>query len=136
MKTSKKIVNTKDSETWKNSYPSEQYHNLEKVGHVIAVDNHGYHHGTIEFRMGRSRNASTVHCVVRLWGKGEKSLMTSGKAGGYGYDKMSAAFADALHNAGIITKGVAGVGESAIQTTFKELLRVYTGKRRFNLITV
>jgi len=133
MKTAKKITNVEENKNWKNNYPSERYHNLEKIGGFIVVDNHGYHQGTIEYRMGRANNASVVHCTVRLWSK-STSLLTYGSAGGYGYDKKSASFAVALRNAGIKVQEVSGCGGEEVRKAFTELLRIYTGKRKFNFI--
>lgn len=77
-----------------------------------------------ESRMGASRGASTVHGFlwVRRFGDGVKPLAIkrgesvpfaytnsgTGKAGGYGYHKDSAAFQECLNNAGIILEGRGG----------------------------
>lgn len=43
-------------------------------------------------------------------------LSGSGKAGGYGYNRMSAAVSDAIKEAGFkLDKDIAGVGESAVK---------------------
>lgn len=55
------------------------------------------------FYMGRSSSASTVYCS--LWVSGETYCSGSGKAGGYGYHKESAALADAIRSAGIQLTG-------------------------------
>lgn len=60
--------------------------------------------------MGRSSNASTIYCL--LWISGNKSGQGMGSAGGCGYDKQSAAVADALQEAGVMGKDAhfGGVG--------------------------
>lgn len=52
-----------------------------------------------ECRMSFSRNASTVY--ANLWVSGSKETSGHGRAGGYGYHKISAAIADAITCAGI-----------------------------------
>jgi hypothetical protein len=67
------------------------------------------------FYMARSGDgASPVHCTVWVSCDG---FHTSGYgvASGYGYDKSSAALADALQNAGImLAKDISGLGSSAM----------------------
>ena len=61
--------------------------------------------------------AGIVKCQVNAWTGlfGTKAAMR-GNAGGFGYDKTSAAFADALHRAGIKTeKDLSGRGDSAVR---------------------
>ena len=68
---------------------------------------------TARWYMGRSWKSSTVHCTVWIL-SGKNS--GSGKARGHGYDKQSAAFAEACESAGIsLSQDIAGVGESAIR---------------------
>lgn len=50
--------------------------------------------------MGRSRSASTVYASIWVHA-GERYTSGTGSAGGYGYHKESAAFADAIRSAGI-----------------------------------
>jgi len=48
----------------------------------------------------------------------------TGKAGGYGYDKPSAAFEAAMRSAGVeFDSGIAGVGDSAIREALGVLAR-------------
>jgi hypothetical protein len=64
--------------------------------------------------MGRSRDSSVVHASVWVHSPG---LYTSGRgrAGGGGYDKASAAIADALASAGIKLSGsIDGRGDGAV----------------------
>ncbi len=49
--------------------------------------------------MGRSRTASTVYASI--WVHGPRYCAGHGQAGGYGYHKESAAFAEAIRSAGI-----------------------------------
>ena len=55
------------------------------------------------FYMGRSSGSSVVYCS--LWVQGDNHCSGTGKAGGYGYHKESAALADAIKSAGITLYG-------------------------------
>lgn len=60
----------------------------------------------------------------------------SGKAGGYGYDKESAAVAEALENAGVtLSENIAGVGQHALRDALEATARAVTGKRKFFTVT-
>ena len=67
----------------------------------------------VDARFDSSPRGSVVYCIVWIngndkWGRGV------GKAGGYGYDKKSAALGAALRDAGVVlNKNIEGVGESA-----------------------
>ena len=64
--------------------------------------------------MGRSANASTVYASVWI-NTSEVHTSGKGKAGGYGYHKVSAAIGDAINSAGIaLDTDISGVGNSAI----------------------
>lgn len=64
----------------------------------------------------------------------ENSFSGAGKAGGYGYDKLSAAFQDAMHNAGLINSpSVDGVGQSAVEECLKYLFVDLMGHDEFYL---
>ena len=77
--------------------------------------------------MGRSSTASTVYCNIWVhglkFGGGTIHGAASGKAGGYGYDKKSAAVGSALDNLGINLYqddgikpvSINGVGDTAIR---------------------
>lgn len=83
---------------------------------VVALDNHGKPVEVITARwyMGRSSSASTMLCSVWIHAPGFHTS-GSGKAGWYGYCKSSAAFADAITDAGIeLSEPVHGVGSSAV----------------------
>ena len=61
----------------------------------------------VDLRIGAT--ASTAYACV--WFKGEKKwAYGSGKAGGYGYDKGSAAAEAAFRAAGMVTSGFGGTG--------------------------
>ena len=83
---------------------------------------------TCRVYMGRSRNSSTVYASVWLSGK-ECYGSGRGQAGGYGYNKESAAINDALQSAGIVlSRSVHGTGEheEALKATARAL--GYTGE--------
>lgn len=55
----------------------------------------------------------------------------TGKAGGYGYHKASAALAAAISDAGIVlSESISGVGDSAMRNACEAIARAVTGKRR------
>lgn len=57
------------------------------------------------YRSARS-DSHTVYCCIWVYGKDNSKVgyrSGSGKAAGYGYCKRSAAFAEALQNAGLVT---------------------------------
>lgn len=69
---------------------------------------------TVRCYMGRSANASTVYASVWI-NTSEVHTSGKGKAGGYGYHKVSAAIDDAINSAGIaLDTDISGVGNSAI----------------------
>ena len=69
---------------------------------------------TVRCYMGRSANASVVYASIWVHGP-EHFTSGTGKAGGYGYHKSSAAIGDAIKSAGIeLSKDIEGVGDSAV----------------------
>lgn len=71
--------------------------------------------------MGRSASASTVYASIWVHSDNYHTSGT-GKAGGYGYHKQSAAIAEAIRSAGIeLDKDIAGAGESAIDDALKAI---------------
>lgn len=71
---------------------------------------------TVRCYMGRSRNASQVYATIWIHGGHNMCSSGSGRAGGYGYCKSSAAVGDAIRNTGIkLSKSISGVGRSAIE---------------------
>ena len=86
----------------------------------------------VRFYMSRSSRASTVYCIV--WIKDVKTgnwYSGKGQAGGCGYDKQSASLADALDNAGVLVKGLAGVGETAELDALRALSAHLTDEKFF-----
>ena len=78
---------------------------------------------TVRCYMGRSSNAAVVYASIWINAHG---IHTSGKgqAGGYGYDKTSAAIAEAIKSAGItIDTDISGVGDGAICDALKAIAR-------------
>ena len=64
---------------------------------------------------GRSRSASVVYALAWINALGEYGN-GKGSAGGYGYDKYSAAAGEALESAGVtLSERIEGVGETAIR---------------------
>lgn len=74
---------------------------------------------TVRCWMGRSRSSSVVYASIwtfQPWTSG------SGKAGGYGYCKKSAAVGDAIQSAGIrLDQDINGRGESSIREALKAI---------------
>lgn len=71
---------------------------------------------TVRCWMGRSRAASTVYASI--WVRKRDGGWTSGhgKAGGHGYDKISASIDGAIRSAGIaLSRSISGVGDSAVR---------------------
>lgn len=95
---------------------------LIRAKSVIALQTNGQPCEIIAARwyMGRSAQSSVVYCTV--WINGGLWVSGSGKAGGSGYCKRSAAFAHALDDAGVqLTENVAGVGNSAVENACKAI---------------
>ena len=95
--------------------------------------------------MGRSASASVVHAVIWVRCKDGEWTSGSGSAGGYGYDKESAALADSLKSAGIELKDLdrtdrkdrridfGGTGSSYYPQVFDAIARAagYRGRTLF-----
>lgn len=68
---------------------------------------------TVRCWMGRSRSASTVYASIWTY---QPWMSGTGRAGGYGYCKTSAAVGDAIRSADIeLDSDINGRGESAIR---------------------
>ena len=90
----------------------------------------------VRWYRGRSKSASTVYCSFWLSrpDRNVYRLTGSGRAGGCGYDKPSAAFNDAIRNSGAkLSWPFAGVGSSASEEAALALVRA-TGYRGQTLI--
>lgn len=89
---------------------------------------------TVRWYMGRSRRASVVYCTVWYSSVGGVYLSGSGRAGGFGYCKKSAAFDAALGAAGLDVRdedgnpaSIHGVGSYAIRKAARALVYLATG---------
>lgn len=93
-------------------------------------------------------SGSTTYAVLWVYGA-DFYAQGSGKAGGYGYHKTSAAVDDAIDSAGFELYGspyigqdenikkrcnIAGAGESAIEAALLAIARVVTKKRKIKLL--
>lgn len=84
---------------------------LVKAYHVIDL-NERKELVNCRLYMGRSKNASTVYCLI--WIKSETEwICLSGSAGGYGYDRYSAAVGDALYGSVTLDQSIDYVGSEA-----------------------
>lgn len=74
---------------------------------------------------------SVAYCA--LWIRGDAVHASgTGKAGGYGYWKESAAIADAIYSAGFtLSQNVGGVGTQAAYEALEAVAACVTGKRKF-----
>lgn len=86
----------------------------------------------IVWTMGRSSSASVVYCNAWFWGDDVMNGSGRGNAGGGGYCKISASFAEAVDNAGFDiwqdeTKQrylyTSGSGESAVRGVLEQYAR-------------
>ncbi len=88
---------------------------------------------TVRCWMGRSSSASVVYAAAWI-NEGANYSSGSGKAGGYGYCKHSAAIAAALRSAGVkLNKDISGVGESAVRDALAAIARAL-GFRQFVIV--
>lgn len=100
----------------------------ERIRQIIVVDDAGSKHKVIDcrFYMGRSQNASVMYCSVWLRGKLNNEnvwLSGSGKAGGHGYHKASAAMHNAITAAGFELVEDDGVTPSPIDGRGDDAMR-------------
>ena len=71
--------------------------------------------------MGRSASASTIYASIWVHSTDHQTSGT-GKAGGYGYHKASAAIAEAIKSAGIeLDEDISGRGDSAIEESLEAI---------------
>ncbi len=76
---------------------------------------------TVRCYMGRSASASTVYASIWVHSTDYQTGGT-GKAGGYGYHKQSAAISEAIKSSGItLDKDIYGVGDSAIEDALEAI---------------
>ena len=75
-----------------------------------------------DFYMSRSSSASVVYCTVWINGNGYH-VSGSGRAGGHGYHKESAALNDALFNCGIdLYEDITGRGDAAMKDAIEAVV--------------
>lgn len=86
----------------------------------VAIDTEGKHILTVKTRY---TNHGTCHAVAYIYGREHGFGTGYGKAGGYGYDKESAAVANALEKAGINVTGLSATGQTreALERIAKQL---------------
>ena len=71
--------------------------------------------------MGRSPSASTVYASIWIYDEKHHTSGT-GKAGGYGYHKASAAISEAIRSAGItLSEDISGRGDNAIEESLEAI---------------
>lgn len=88
---------------------------------------------TVRCYMGRSSSASVVYASVWI----DRTFHTSGhgRAGGYGYCKVSAAIDDAFRSAGVeLNESISGVGTGAVESAIVAIGKYMFGKRKMILI--
>lgn len=75
-------------------------------------------------------------CYACLWVRGKKGWCTgSGKAGGYGYHKPSAALGEAIDSAGIeLSEHISGRGDSAMREAVEAIAKAVSGKRKVFIV--
>ncbi len=126
----------------------------ERISSYVVV---GKRNGTLSsvvearFYMGRSAGASVVYCS--LWVQGDNYCSGTGKAGGYGYHKESAALAAAIKSAGITLHGsnyshwdndtkpdfkkaayIGGCGDGSMRTALKAIARAAGAKGQLLIV--
>ena len=92
---------------------------------------------------------STAYACLWVYGKGDFYAKGSGKAGGWGYHKTSAAVDDAIDSAGFELYGspyigreqnykkrcnISGVGDTAIETALMAIAKTASRKRKLHLV--
>jgi hypothetical protein len=95
-------------------------------------------------------SGSTAYACLWVYGEGNFYASGSGKAGGWGYHKTSAAVDDAIDSAGFELYGspyndgreqnykkrcnISGVGDSAIESALMAIAKTASRKRKLHLI--
>ena len=95
---------------------------LVSTWNVIVNSNDGLKNIiTARCYMGRSASASTMYASIWIYDE-KHHTSGSGKAGGYGYHKQSAAISDAIESAGIeLNEDISGRGDSAIKEALEAI---------------
>jgi hypothetical protein len=75
---------------------------------------------------------SVAYACIWISGRGNGTYgRGTGKAGGYGYHKPSAALSEAIDDAGIsLDRSISGVGDTAMRDACEAIARAVSGKRR------
>jgi hypothetical protein len=97
---------------------------IEATSLIVFAGNRLHEICTARWYMGRSKEASVVYCSIWVHRPEQRDRKTgelevpgawwsgTGKAGGYGYHKQSAALHQAIRSAGItLSRSVSGTGE-------------------------
>ena len=88
---------------------------------IVNTDDGLKNIATARCYMGRSASASVVYASIWINSPDYHGSGT-GKAGGYGYHKISAAISEAIESAGIeLDKDITGVGDSAIEDALRAI---------------
>ena len=97
---------------------------------IAFRDDKFYNLATVRWYMGRSSSASKIYCTLWVMPHcmpielNDSMCAGSGSAGGGGYCKQSAAFYDAMCNAGIkADQDVSGRGMSAVEDVLCDMAR-------------
>src|SRR5574338_479645 len=110
----------------KNVGKNRKANHFSSAFHLITLN--GENEFTIPLEVRFYQTDAKAYCC--LWGNiGSIYFSGGGGAGGYGYDKKSAAFEDALIDAGFSVYGLSGTGmnEQAIESIAKNIMNLKTG---------
>lgn len=102
-----------------------QIRNSCNASAVVVLNKKGHHVATVQWQFPRD-GAGAVRCDVWAIAQGDKylSLVHQGRAGGYGYDKRTAALSGALID-GYRMANHCGHGETAHELAKNKLMRAY-----------
>lgn len=127
----KQSVKLTDRETkFSQSHRKEKFAGFDRG--IKVVDNE--FNVFIDCRIYWTSTFNTCTCCLWISGKNDY-INASGSAGGYGYDKISAAIGDAIHNAGFdLVKSVDGVGIDAAKEALILIAKKVSKKRKVHLI--
>jgi hypothetical protein len=131
-----KATQTGKSGTIKGNWRDKELIRSIQVFDLEALDYNNRPKRVIDCRlyMGRSNNSSTIYCLLWITPIDGTWVEGSGSAGGYGYEKQSAAIGDAIMSAGItLERSVSGVGLEAAKGGL-EAIAEYFGSNK--LLTV
>lgn len=105
-------------------YPGDNRECIRSYSVVIHVNGEMRIPVTARCYMGRSSKASTVYAAVTYHNNSGASGYGVGQAGGYGYDRQSAAISIALESAGVtLSESIAGRGDGMVRDALIALTR-------------